>query len=420
MGRLGLTSLLGVSLLCGVARCEVGCCACREAISDTAAHCLQRCGFAIVADAYASSDLAEIGDAFRAWHAADDDVVRYKERAARSTLRKYLSKEQIQQVAPGLRGKREEIVVPDTLPFNSALFNPLVVGAVGGYMRAVAGKGAAPSLEYMTFIHSMRGSDSQHFHQDSSFVDGVKVQVPLVDVELEMGPVEIRSVRADGEIRRVGDIRGDNEVSSQSSDTCSQFNATTRRGAAILYLHTAYHRGTANAHATRDRTVLDFSYLLPAHAERNAYLRGFSLHARQTQQSHNRRFAILCAEAGVACSMHDVVGGDDDDAEDEGNLLFRAMQSATRMAVVAGLLLTLLSLDRRTVHIAYTLVEKEPMLLLPLIVLIGALIIAFYLSLLPDERSYVGYHTDDNREPEGVWQSLLAMLAPGFARPVRV
>jgi len=118
--------------------------------------------------------------------------------------------------------------------------------------------------------------------------------------------------------------------------------------------------------------------------------------------------------------MHDVVGGDDDDEEDEGNLLFRAMQSATRMAVVAGLLLTLLNLDRRTVHIAYTLVKKEPVLLLPLIVLSGALIIAFYLSLLPDERSYVGYYTDDNREPEGVWQSLLAMLAPGFARPVRV
>lgn len=126
----------------------------------------------------AEGELDVVLNAFRSWHAADEDVVRYKERAARSALRKYLSKEQLQQVhfapagramglivvfasgtqrhwlwlfgsgradaaisagsidhcalsslqvAPGIRGKREEITVPDAPPFNSStlLFNPI-------------------------------------------------------------------------------------------------------------------------------------------------------------------------------------------------------------------------------------------------------------------------------------------------------
>ena len=77
----------------------------------------------------------------------------------------------------------------------------------------------------------------------------VHMQVPLVDVTSDLGPLEINVAGGAGGRRAGG---------------CAVVRGVARRGTALMYRHVQPHRGTAAAAAAAvPRVVLDISYMLP-------------------------------------------------------------------------------------------------------------------------------------------------------------
>ena len=154
-----------------------------------------------------------------------------------------------------VRGRRVEVAMPALPTALSAgvLYHATVAETVCLYMqrhhRAKANhpqRGVA--LDFVSFIHNFVGSDTQQWHTDSDYEDGVKVQVPLVGVTRAMGPVEMVS-----------------EVMS-ASDTHTIVRGTVSQGTAIFYRYSLEHRGRRNM-AWPNRTVLDFSFMLRRNVE---------------------------------------------------------------------------------------------------------------------------------------------------------
>jgi hypothetical protein len=47
-------------------------------------------------------------------------------------------------------------------------------------------------LDYATIMHTSYPSCDQNFHQDAPFPEGMRVQLPLMDVPLDLGPIQIK------------------------------------------------------------------------------------------------------------------------------------------------------------------------------------------------------------------------------------
>merc|ERR1719277_1869740 len=92
-----------------------------------------------------------------------------------------------------------------------------------------------PALELLALINNSVGADGQDMHRDASerpAALGVKVQIPLVDVDLSMGPLCLYPL---------------SHVSMHAiSMCCAPVFATVYKGSAILYSHALLHHGTAN------------------------------------------------------------------------------------------------------------------------------------------------------------------------------
>ena len=140
------------------------------------------------------------------------------------------------------------------------------------------------------------GTDDQKQHKDSSYV-GVKVQVPLVAVTDDMGPVEVALVGREDQQEGIALSVQSCGTSGTDSDG-GRVRVTTPKGAAIFYRHTQRHRGTAN-YSPHGRPVLDLSFMAAADARKNDYMDTYTDSARADQQVHNARFVTACQEAAA-------------------------------------------------------------------------------------------------------------------------
>ena len=201
-----------------------------------------------------------------------------------------------------MRGKRAQLALPDRAPFNAdaVLFNARVFASAREYLdlwladpaRDVSTKSPLAAtdpltVEFFSLMHNMAGSDFQDFHNDSRHFDDVRVQVPLIDVGEDTGPLEVEPL--------------------SGGEACGgTVRVHSRKGAANLYTGRTVHRGTANT-GPRDRTALDWAYMSPAQAQASAYMKHYRMHAREAQARHNGRFAALCNSAGGRCATFDVM-----------------------------------------------------------------------------------------------------------------
>ena len=253
--------------------CPADCCSCASASLEEATACLLHCGFAVVPDMWPADVLDSVSEAFTAFYVPGENSS---------------SSDYHQMAFSSIRGLRKEIALPDFSPFNDdrVIFNARAAGVIHNFYRAAESEGNLTNttrrkvtLEMASIIHSMAGSDAQDWHQDSDLPEAIKMQVPLVDVPLELGPAELRPLR--------------NNV------TCETVHAVTRKGGALLYQHSLLHRGSANR-GPRARNVLDFSFMERRNARKYAYLAAFRPAARAAEQRHSDRFAALCAAGGAA------------------------------------------------------------------------------------------------------------------------
>lgn len=255
-----------------------------------AVNCLEHCGFAVLQKSFDANVLDNVRQSFDNWISGSSDDICRADGLCTSPVpdpvRVYTD------VEGGLRGSRKEYVLPFWPPFNSdsVIYNRDIVAVVSEYSARKAAKSfwnwflsPLPTLEMASIIHSPVGTVNQDWHRDSIFADGIKVQVPLVDVSDEMGPVELRP------------------SNSARNPKCSIVRATSELGTAIVYIHRLKHHGTANL-SNRSRPVLDFSYMSPKSAEEYSYIKTFRKIAKSSMASINQRFVELCRHDGARCS----------------------------------------------------------------------------------------------------------------------
>jgi len=122
----------------------------------------------------------------------------------------------------------------------------------------------------------------------------VHMQVPLVDVTSDLGPLEINVAGGAGGRRAGG---------------CAVVRGVARRGTALMYRHVQPHRGTAAAAAAAvPRVVLDISYMLPRSVESDNYLAREKYMAAAAAQMRvlRLRAAHLCASDGLCANSEEV------------------------------------------------------------------------------------------------------------------
>ena len=189
-------------------------------------------------------------------------------------------------------------------------------------------------LNWVTIIQSNSLTATQNWHTDAPLGDGLKVQVPLVDVGTAHGPLEIK-------VRPANKAKG-----------CPIVRGTVRRGTALMYRHSQPHRGTAAAASAasaasaaastpeaadgaplphepqphppqqqpllpppappeQHRVVLDISYMLPSSVERDDYLarHRYTADAAAATRAHRVRAAELCAADLLPCAAASEAGG---------------------------------------------------------------------------------------------------------------
>ena len=144
--------------------------------ADTAGHCLAFCGFALWPDAFESSVVDSLHEHYARWFAGN-----------RSDVRRYLSYNE----RGGLRGRREQALLPSgVFPLaleDAVLHHRAVVRSHLAALRAL-GISGAPMLNFVTIMQSNPLSTTQDWHIDAPHPDGLKVQVPLIDV---LGPEHV-------------------------------------------------------------------------------------------------------------------------------------------------------------------------------------------------------------------------------------
>ena len=147
-------------------------------------------------------------------------------------------------------------------------------------LRAFLGDGL--KLELMTVIESTAGSADQRWHQGWRYLfhpeerlppAALIVAVPLVDVNLEMGPTEI--------------CAGHNLRFYRGWRCPEPVSASTTRGTAILFDYKTLHRGPANRHPSLSRPMLSMVFSKLWFVNTEAMLnRGITLQ----QTLHQRRY----------------------------------------------------------------------------------------------------------------------------------
>ena len=116
----------------------------------------------------------------------------------------------------------------------------------------------------------------QGWHIDSTWADGIKVQVPLTDVDATIGAVEFNP----GSQNKT--CRDDTYAALENnhSTICPIALGAVRQGSAILYVHRLHHRGAGNRNPEgtpdRDRPpVVDFSFMSKPGSWKYNYTDGF-------------------------------------------------------------------------------------------------------------------------------------------------
>ena len=92
-----------------------------------------------------------------------------------------------------------------------------------------------------------------------------------------------------------------------TSEGCRTVRPTSRKGAAIIYRSTTFHRGTSNAGDVA-RPSIDSNFMLPESALAYDYFNTFlpRFHVLDAMQEHNARFVRGCTAAGLACEPFSV------------------------------------------------------------------------------------------------------------------
>ena len=252
------------------------CCACQRSdypgsagAGVDAVSCLVHCGYAIIPDAVADkTTLNELRVAFHAWN--EEDAARFQRAANGTNIQK-----------PRLR---HEYGLPDVEPYSRAAFlDERIVRMVIDVHDALGEPAATPTLESYTIINSLPGSDKQVKHKDSPFVDAIKMQVPLLDVDSKMGPIDI--------------------FPTKNNDGCPVVSAISKLGTAVFYMSTTFHRGTSNKGSV-PRPSLDYNFMLPESAYAYDYYQDWvpRWHVLEAMQAHNARFVQGCTGAGLVCA----------------------------------------------------------------------------------------------------------------------
>ena len=235
--------------------------------AETAAVCLDQCGFAVLQGAYEPSMLQRASTAFEQWSADSSQVAQYAVDEGGNTI----------------RGGRLELLLSPELATDSLLYSRPVAQAVRAFNEAAGYAGIEASLDFASFIVNMPGEEHQGWHIDSTYPDGIKVQIPLETVTQQLGPVEIQAA-----------------VGVHATVGCPLLVGAAAQGSAILYRHSNIHRGTANR-ATRNRTVLDLSFMLATRVKKQNYQRNWSPPNQRLMNRYRNRYSALCAADNNTC-----------------------------------------------------------------------------------------------------------------------
>ena len=242
-----------------------------------AADCLSLCGFAVVPSMIDVAGLGDLRDALEAWSLGADAA----------PFAHYC-----------LRGNRSEFVLPHVTPFDAGhvFAPPRLLEIVDEYTSRVLPAAQPrwsmasmlsmtppppppaaplPALEMVTLLNNPAGSLGQGVHRDAARWPaslGLKVQIPLVDVDPTMGPVSfyplshVRHTRSSSSSSSSGSFLwrlfpwGTPKAAPDDPLACGALHGNVSRGTAIIYTHSLAHHGTPN-NSSRNRPALDFSFL---------------------------------------------------------------------------------------------------------------------------------------------------------------
>ena len=248
-----------------------------------AVDCLSLCGFAVIPSIVDATGLSDLRDALDAWSLSADAAP-----FAHSCL----------------RGNRSEFVLPHATPFDAGhVFAPqTLLEIVDEYTSRVLPAGQPrwsmasmlsmtppapptaaplPALEMVTLLNNPAGSLGQGVHKDASLWParlGLKVQIPLVDVDPTMGPISLYPLSHTRHTHSSSsssisiflsrlfpwlfpwDTPKAAADSAAASLACGALHGNVSRGTAIIYSHSLAHHGTPN-NSSRDRPALDYSFL---------------------------------------------------------------------------------------------------------------------------------------------------------------
>lgn len=189
-----------------------------------------------------------------------------------------------------LRGRRAQVVPPPSfaskgIDIDVVVYHRHIVESHLSALKLLGIEGA-PMLNFLSIIRSTRFSYDQAWHSDALYEDGLKVQVPLLEVTDELGPVEIKP--------------------TTHPKKCPVIRATTTLGDVIMYRHLTQHRGTrvrATSGAQR-RTVLDISWMLPPTVGADDYLSRskFTAAGVAAVRFFRERAARLCKADALPCT----------------------------------------------------------------------------------------------------------------------
>jgi hypothetical protein len=182
-----------------------------------------------------------------------------------------------------LRGRKTHVVLPLHISSEHLLYNEAVTGIHFAALQELGLRGT-PMLNFAAVIHSGEFSHDQSWHADAPYFDGIKVQVPLIDIPLELGPIEIKPER--------------------NAHDCPIVAAATSLGDAILYRHLVNHRGMGSKKGV-NKTALDLSYMFPDTVARDDFLHKskFPPQAYAAMKGYRLHAAAQCRADGLACAI---------------------------------------------------------------------------------------------------------------------
>eukprot|EP01084_Bolivina_argentea_P149397 260980_1 len=245
-------------------------------------NCLKKCGFSIIPNLYNATILTEI-------------YIKFFHNFSKEERYEYLDRN-CKQNGECLSGRRYEHAIPhfnSIHGFNNIIYQPLIAESALNFMKRemIQNKNIYNFetdpiiLDTMTFITAPRSRTdiNQEFHRDGQF--GLKLQVPLINVTNNRGPIEILALEG-------LPISDDERI----VDKNCRVKGTVALGTAILYQQNVFHRGTKNNHP-HIRPVIDTSFLtLSEHLDQN-YFKTFTQTAKNAMAKNQEIFYEYCEKA---------------------------------------------------------------------------------------------------------------------------